>query len=329
MEPTAWFYAANDRQQGPVSSVELRTLAEQGVVRNETLVWYAGLPNWQPFSTVRERVFAEASGDTSGLSAPAPDPGPQWVSIDEVRTRDYTIDHGARVSEAFQWITKPSLAAVWAILIASICIAAAALIPCTLGIVCLIVTGPLIGGVYLMLLTRARVGSCRVGDVFSGFGPRFGALVGGHILNSIARLLPMIPGIVVTLALMAANGMFRGGMINPQVFFQQMLAVAGVGILVTGLGIFASVVISLLLIWTLPLIADKGLGPVEAMSLSVRVGRKHIFQMLLLLIINWSISLLGTVAFIIGLAFTIPLTLAIYASQYEKLFGDMQPKVRG
>ena len=327
MEPTAWFYAANDRQQGPVSSVELRTLAEQGIVRNETLIWYAGLPNWQPFSTVRERVFAEASGDTSGLSAPAPDPGPQWVSIDEVRTRDYTIDHGARVSEALQWITKPSLTALWAVLVGFLCIMAAGMIPFTFGIVGLIVDGPLMGGVYLVLLTRARTGKCSVGDVFSGFGPRFGALVGGYILNAIICSLPMIPGFAVTIALLAAQGVFRGGggINSPQQFF----AIAGVGIAVLGLGMIVTMALSLLLIWTFPLIADKGLGPMEAMGLSLRVTRKHIFQMLLLFLIILGISLLGGLACGIGLLFALPLTFAIYASQYEKLFGDMQPKVRG
>ncbi len=48
-----WFYAEGDRQTGPVTESELLTLAEQGVVTDETLVWREGTPDWQPYGAVK------------------------------------------------------------------------------------------------------------------------------------------------------------------------------------------------------------------------------------------------------------------------------------
>jgi uncharacterized RDD family membrane protein YckC len=45
-----WFYAQNGQQLGPVSEAYLGQLARSGAVSPDTLVWHAGMPQWQPFS---------------------------------------------------------------------------------------------------------------------------------------------------------------------------------------------------------------------------------------------------------------------------------------
>jgi uncharacterized RDD family membrane protein YckC len=49
----AWYYADNGRQVGPVEESALDELVKAGVVRDDTLVWQEGMPNWQPHSAVR------------------------------------------------------------------------------------------------------------------------------------------------------------------------------------------------------------------------------------------------------------------------------------
>src|SRR5277367_5351402 len=49
----AWFYADGGRQVGPVEEAALDDLVRAGVVRDDTLVWRDGMPNWQPHGAVR------------------------------------------------------------------------------------------------------------------------------------------------------------------------------------------------------------------------------------------------------------------------------------
>ena len=58
-----WYYAENRQQKGPVSSDELKALLNSGSLPATTLVWRAGLPDWQPatnFPELREPATQEA-----------------------------------------------------------------------------------------------------------------------------------------------------------------------------------------------------------------------------------------------------------------------------
>ena len=44
-----WFYAQNGQQLGPVSESYLGQLARNGAITPDTLVWHAGMAQWQPF----------------------------------------------------------------------------------------------------------------------------------------------------------------------------------------------------------------------------------------------------------------------------------------
>jgi uncharacterized RDD family membrane protein YckC len=47
-----WFYADSGRQSGPIDDAGLARLVAAGTIRPETLVWRAGMANWQPYQTV-------------------------------------------------------------------------------------------------------------------------------------------------------------------------------------------------------------------------------------------------------------------------------------
>jgi uncharacterized RDD family membrane protein YckC len=44
-----WFYAQDGRQLGPVSETDFAELSRTGVISADTLVWHAGMADWQPF----------------------------------------------------------------------------------------------------------------------------------------------------------------------------------------------------------------------------------------------------------------------------------------
>jgi len=62
-----WYYAQNQEQKGPVSESELATLVASGIVNDQTLVWCAGMANWQPYGQVR---LAAAPGATLAPGSP-------------------------------------------------------------------------------------------------------------------------------------------------------------------------------------------------------------------------------------------------------------------
>ncbi|MES1261289.1 MAG: RDD family protein [Acidobacteriota bacterium] len=63
-----WYYALKGRQAGPVSEPELGQLLRNGVIDSDTLVWRAGMPDWQPYGTVI------GIPPVSGYAAAAPPP---------------------------------------------------------------------------------------------------------------------------------------------------------------------------------------------------------------------------------------------------------------
>src|SRR2546423_2518685 len=67
-----WYYSDGRRQLGPVSEDELRSLASQGLVGVQTLVWRTGLQNWTPYG-----VIVPPSPSAVAVQAP---PGTQFCT---------------------------------------------------------------------------------------------------------------------------------------------------------------------------------------------------------------------------------------------------------
>jgi len=61
-----WFYVADQRQVGPLSQAEFARLVGAGTIRGETLVWRAGMKDWQPYSAL--------------MPPPGPSPAPSGVA---------------------------------------------------------------------------------------------------------------------------------------------------------------------------------------------------------------------------------------------------------
>lgn len=69
---TAWFYAHQGQQQGPISDEELQSMIATGAIQPTTLLWRQGMAQWQPLSS-----FAMPPADPlTPQPAPAPQPFP-------------------------------------------------------------------------------------------------------------------------------------------------------------------------------------------------------------------------------------------------------------
>lgn len=83
MSPVEWYYAKGKRRLGPVTSFELKQLADQEFLSPDDLIWREGMDEWLAADNVRglfERPVAgeptetstETSGETSTKGGPAP-----------------------------------------------------------------------------------------------------------------------------------------------------------------------------------------------------------------------------------------------------------------
>jgi hypothetical protein len=66
-----WYYAVGNERQGPVDDAALDRLIATGVVTPETLVWKAGMADWQPLAQARPR--------TAPVPAPVVPPPPAAI----------------------------------------------------------------------------------------------------------------------------------------------------------------------------------------------------------------------------------------------------------
>lgn len=62
-----WYYAVDDAHVGPVSATKFWQLAEEGVIKADTLVWCTGYTDWVPAKTV-EGLFRARTGRSSDSS---------------------------------------------------------------------------------------------------------------------------------------------------------------------------------------------------------------------------------------------------------------------
>jgi uncharacterized membrane protein YjgN (DUF898 family) len=59
-------------QQGPVPSDEIARLIRSGTIRRDTMIWYAGMPDWQPAGQVSEFASQFAQGAAPHYAAHMP-----------------------------------------------------------------------------------------------------------------------------------------------------------------------------------------------------------------------------------------------------------------
>lgn len=57
-----WYYAESGKQIGPVDDASFQNLVGAGLVREDTLVWRAGMANWMPYQSVRPAASPGPAG---------------------------------------------------------------------------------------------------------------------------------------------------------------------------------------------------------------------------------------------------------------------------
>ena len=116
--------------------------------------------------------------------------------VNEVLSRDYTLDIGDCIRRAYNLLKSNLWLMVGVTLLVLICQQAAGIIPIAGVFLSLILQGPLMGGLYIFYLKLVRGESATVGDAFSGFGPHFWKLCGTMLLMVLLIYAALIPAVI-------------------------------------------------------------------------------------------------------------------------------------
>jgi uncharacterized membrane protein len=175
------------------------------------------------------------------------------------------------------------------------------------------------GGLYVRFLKEIRGEGGTLGDAFSGFGPRFVQLMLTHMVTSILIVLCFVPSMLCALDLIV-KVLSRSSPTEIQRAAEQLgpMLVPAAGLFVVGM--LVSTYLGTCWIFSLPLVADKGMSFWSAICLSMRVVNRHWFSMFALLVVGGFVVLLGLLGCCVGIFVTIPVFFGMVMYTYESIF---------
>lgn len=245
----------------------------------------------------------------------------------ELLARDYQVDIGGSLERGWETFKENAGILIGASVLVYLAIFGislfANLIPIVGFIVSLVLNGPLMGGLWLLYITKVRKQPSGLGEAFSGFGPRFGQLALTQAIPGLISLGVMaIFGIVLamTVPTMVLSVRTRGIAASAAAHAMLIpLAVAAV------IGFLVLMYLSTSWMFALPLVGDKGLKFWPALELSRRVVGKHWWMTFFLMMVCGALAMVGMFACGIGLLVSGPVAFAMLASHYDRVFGDLTP----
>ena len=188
-----------------------------------------------------------------------------------------------------------------------------------------ILMGPMMCGIYLALFQTRRGQPIEFGVLFKGFD-YFGDAVIATLLHMIPIFLVVIPTyILFYVGMFGVIAASQNGEPNPGA----MLGLLGIFGVVWLVIILLVIVLSVVFMFTYPLIVDRRLSGLNAVKLSIRAGFANFWRLLGMLLLTSLLSSLGVILCFVGVYLLIPISLAAIAAAYEQVFGlgDVQPNL--
>jgi hypothetical protein len=249
---------------------------------------------------------------------------PQGTATEaEILARDYEVDVGASLTRGWEVFKSQPGVIIGASILVYLVLMAINLVPYLSIILALVLSGPLMGGLWVFYVKNVRGQPAGVSDAFSGFGPRFWQLAMTQLVPGLVSFaFMMLFGIVAALTIPAMASARRGAAGNLSSHFAGMAVPMGILLF-----LFALVMIYLTTSWVfaLPLAGDKGLKFWPALELSRRIVKKHWWMTFWLIVVCSILGAVGILACFLGVLVTGPVAFATLASHYEKVFGDLAP----
>ena len=298
------------KEYGPVTDAELRKWIAEGRLNSQSQA--------KAESDAEFRALAQFPEFADTYALPPATIAPLKTAADFLE-RDYELDLGGCISRGFQ-LLKDNFALLF---VATLVYAAIEGFVAGLGAIPfvgplfslanMVIAGPLLAGVYLVSLRAVRGESAEVGDVFTGFRQGFGQLFLGNLIPGLLAGLCVLPVVVVAVILLVLPAAASHQPPDPQKFLILIPLIL--------IALVPAVYLQTCWTFTLPLIIDRGLDFGAAMKLSRKMVRKHWWQVFGLMVLVGLVNMAGVLMCLVGLLFTLPISIAALMYAYETIFG--------
>ncbi|MGH9818655.1 MAG: hypothetical protein ACRD43_00695 [Pyrinomonadaceae bacterium] len=182
------------------------------------------------------------------------------------------------------------------------------------GMTFYVLIGAMVCGIFLCFFTKIDTGRVSFDDLWKGL-----SFFMPSLLAVIVIVVPVVIWIVVLFATIYGP-LITAAVMGPKVGPNELLAVFGGALLVDIIVAIFMVCFHTLLMFTFPLIVDRRLSSWVAIRTSARAVLKNIGGVAGLFALNFAITLVGELAFCIGIYFAIPVVFAVNAVAFRKVF---------
>jgi hypothetical protein len=188
-----------------------------------------------------------------------------------------------------------------------------------------ILVGPMMCGIYLCLLGRARGETVKFEMLFRGFEYFLQSFI-ATLIMMIPILIVVLPAYVVFFVVMFSQMPQQGQGAPPPDPNAAWTILGAFGLFF--LAVFVvSIVVSVLFFFTYPLIVDRKLTGVQAVGTSFRAARANFGGVLGLVLLTTLLSLVGVLACYVGVFFVMPIHFAAVAVAYRQVFPEAEGAV--
>jgi hypothetical protein len=313
----------DNKEYGPVSIQEVSEWISSGRANGETRIREEGAKEW---SRLRDLdAFQE-------LLSPSPQPVPPLTQgqiriptskgaaagpaptavqlVAELQGRPHTFSIG----DCFSIGWRLTMDNFGLFLLSFICMA---LISMAAGIVPfggIVVSGPLMGGMYFIYLKRLRGEPTEIGQLFVGFNESFLPLFLVYIFVTLAMFVVSIP-MIITIIVALVTGAVEANTTGVPII---ALAIGGLGSL---LSIILMMALGTMLSFAIPLTMDRKMDAWEAFKATWSITKHCWGNCLGMSFTLMAVNLAGFIVLCLGMLVTAPLSIAMFAVAYEQLFG--------
>jgi hypothetical protein len=95
-----WFYTLKGEKHGPVSSQELRRLAQAGTLSSTDLLWKEGMKDWRPASEAQKLFDGVSSSDSGSTKTEVTETASAPTSVEAPNSSKVAVSLGARMQNA-------------------------------------------------------------------------------------------------------------------------------------------------------------------------------------------------------------------------------------
>lgn len=192
----------NQREYGPVSADEVRQWIGDGRLNAQSLTRAETSPEWKPLSDFPEFADALRQPKAPPQISAVPVTPTDWTS--QILAREPDLRVGECLSSGVSFFTANAGFVIGTVLITWFLNLAMSLVPIMGGVLLLLFSGVITGGLYLACLRRMRGETVGIGSIFDGFKLCFVQLmlVGtlSSVLTSLSILLCALPWVYFKVA---------------------------------------------------------------------------------------------------------------------------------